>query len=250
MNSFKTAYKVENKLFWRSFFGPFFTLIFPILMLFLYGSIFGNFSDPIYDGYGAMDVSIPSYCAMVIAVTGIMVFPLTMAEYKSKKIYKRLDATSQGKNTVILAQLAVNFIMSLIGIILLIISGIIFFEAQIDGNPIIISLILIVGTVSTYSFGFFLSAIAPDYKAAHVLCYLSYFIMIFISGATIPLERFPESLQNFSKLLPLTYVSNLFRKVFAGKPFSEYILDILIVLFLALVFILIAIFFIKRKKWD
>ncbi|MCQ9209978.1 ABC transporter permease [Granulicatella seriolae] len=250
MKSFLVAFNIEHKLFWRGFFGPFFTLVFPLLMLFLYGSIFGNEPDPVYGGYGAMDVSIPSYCAMVIAVTGIMVFPLTMAEYKSKKVYKRLDATSQGKNTVILAQLAVNVLMSVIGIGLLVIGGLLFYNVQIDGNPFIIAPILLLGITNTYSFGFLLSAIAPDYKTAHVLCYLTYFIMIFVSGTTIPIERFPESLQTFAKILPLTYVTDVFRAVFAGKPMTDYVSDIVIVAVLGLTFSAIAIAINRRKRWD
>ncbi|MDT2477457.1 ABC transporter permease [Enterococcus avium] len=250
MKTFLIAFKVENNLFWRGFFGPFFTLIFPLLMLFLYGSIFGNAPDPLYGGYGAMDVSIPSYCAMVIAVTGIMVFPLTMAEYKSKKVYKRLDATSQGKNTVILAQLAVNLVMSIIGIGLLVIGGLLFYNVQIDGNVLIITPIILLGIASTYSFGFLLSAIAPDYKTAHVLCYLTYFIMIFISGTTIPIERFPESLRTFAKVLPLTYVTDLFRSVFAGELIMEYLSDIAMVLVFGVLFTCIAIMLNHHKRWD
>lgn len=250
MKSWMIAYKIENRLFWRGFFGPFFTLMFPLLMLFLYGSIFGNEPNPLYDGYGAMDVSIPAYCAMVIAVTGIMVFPLTIAEYKSKKVYKRLDATPKGKNTVIFAQFAVNFVMSVIGMGILLICGLLFYSIRIDGNYLSIAIVLLFGLVSTFSFGTFLSAIASDYKIAHVLCYVSYFLMIFVSGATIPIEQFPSSLQLFAKFLPLTYVVELFRAVFAGKAFSVYAGDIIVLTVLGLVLSIVTSALNRRKRWT
>ena len=40
----------------------------------------------------------------VLAVVGIMAFPLTLAQYKERKIYKRFDATPLGKGAVIAVQ--------------------------------------------------------------------------------------------------------------------------------------------------
>ena len=44
-----------------------------------------------------MDVSVPAYSAMIIGVTGLMAFPLTLAGYKESRIYKRFDATPAGR---------------------------------------------------------------------------------------------------------------------------------------------------------
>ena len=93
MEPFLTICQVEFVVFNPDFFGFFFTLVFPTMMLVLFGSIYGN--NPIYPGaeVGMIDVSVPAYCVMVIGVTGLMSLPLTLAEYKEKKIYKRFDAT-------------------------------------------------------------------------------------------------------------------------------------------------------------
>ena len=68
-------YKTEFLLFLRDFFGFFFTLVFPAIMLILFGSIYGN--TPMYPGssLGSMDISVPAYAVMVIGVTGLMAFP-------------------------------------------------------------------------------------------------------------------------------------------------------------------------------
>lgn len=54
-------------------------------MLLLFGGIYGN--TPIYDGadVGTMDISVPAYAVMIMGVTGLMSFPLTLSGYKEKK---------------------------------------------------------------------------------------------------------------------------------------------------------------------
>lgn len=115
MKRFITICQVEFVLFIRDFFGFFFTLVFPTMMLVLFGSIYGN--NPIYPGaeVGMIDVSVPAYCVMVIGVTGLMSLPLTLAEYKEKKIYKRFDATPVGKKSIMVAQVCINIVMTFAG---------------------------------------------------------------------------------------------------------------------------------------
>lgn len=82
MKKLLTVFRIEALLFLRDFYGFFFTFVFPLLMLLLYGSIYGNEPSAYFGGRGTMDVSVPAYSAMIIGVTGLMAFPLTLAGYK------------------------------------------------------------------------------------------------------------------------------------------------------------------------
>ena len=72
MRRFAIICRTEFLLFIRDFFGFFFTLIFPLLMLLLFGGIYGN--APIYQGAqtGWMDLSVPAYSVMIMGVTGLL----------------------------------------------------------------------------------------------------------------------------------------------------------------------------------
>lgn len=198
MKKLFAALKIESLLFLRDFYGAFFTFIFPLMMLLLYGSIYGNEPSPYFNGMGAMDVSVPAYSVMVIGVTGLMAFPLTLAGYKENQIYKRFDATPAGKGLIILAQIAVNFLMTLAGFSVLLLAGTLIYHIRIDGSflPILGALFLSIACI--FSIGFFFTAIAPTIKINNLLCYVSYFVMIFLSGATMPREMFPDTLQKIS----------------------------------------------------
>ena len=63
---------METKLFLREPVGTFFTLVFPLMMLFLFGAIFGNEPVPEFGGRGTIDISLPIYTSMIIGTTGLM----------------------------------------------------------------------------------------------------------------------------------------------------------------------------------
>ena len=134
MRRFAVICEIELRLFMRDFFSFFFALVFPVLMLLLFGAIYGN--TPIYDGAeaGMMDVSVPAYSVMVTGVTGLMSLPLTLSGYKERKIYKRFDATPVGKKSIMSAQVFVNLVMTLMGVSLLLITGRLLYRIRIQGT--------------------------------------------------------------------------------------------------------------------
>src|SRR5512136_2231618 len=84
---------VEAKLFLREPIGAFFTLAFPLMMLFLFGSMYGNKPVPEFGGRGTIDISVPAYTAMIIATTGLMGLTITMAAYRENGVLRRLRTT-------------------------------------------------------------------------------------------------------------------------------------------------------------
>ncbi len=222
MKKLTAAIKTETLLFVRDFFGFFFTFAFPVLMLLLFGSIYGNDPSPYFNGQGSMDVSVPGYSAMIIGVTGLMAFPLTISGYKESGIYKRFDASPCGKGLIITAQIIVNFIMTLAGFCLLFVVGKLFFHIRVGGSATAIAFSLLLSMGAIFSLGFFFTAIAPTEKICSLFCYVSYFVMIFLSGSTMPRMMLPEGIQRFSRILPLTHAVDVLQGAFLGAPFSEY----------------------------
>lgn len=242
--------KIESVLFMRDFFGFFFTFIFPMMMLLLYGSIYGNEPSPYFHGLGAMDMSVPAYSVMIIGVTGLMAFPLTLAYYKENKIYKRFDATTAGKRTVLCAQVIVNFVMTILGFVLLLSVGKAMYGIQITGSAFAVCLALFLSMAAVYAVGFFLTAVAPNIKICNLLCYLCYFTMIFLSGSTIPRELFPDALKKISKALPLTYAVDALQASFHHAPNQEFWQNILVLLLVLAVCGSLGALLYKRKSWS
>ena len=250
MKKLTAALKIESLLFLRDFYGAFFTFIFPLMMLFLYGSIYGNEPSSYFNGNGAMDVSVPAYSVMVIGVTGLMAFPLTLAGYKENQIYKRFDATPAGKGLIILSQIAVNFLMTLAGFGVLLLAGILFFHIRIEGSFFPILGALFLSAASIFSIGFFFTAIAPSIKINNLLCYVTYFVMIFLSGATMPREMFPEALKKVSDALPMTYAVHLLQGAFRGSEIADHVTDLLVLSLIMVVCTAVGSLLYRKKSWT
>lgn len=250
MKGFSMICKMELKLFIRDFFSFFFALVFPVLMLLLFGGIYGN--EPIYEGadIGMMDISVPAYSVMVIGVTGLMSLPLTLSGYKEKKIYKRFDATPVGKKSIMLAQALINLIMTLIGIVILLVVGILFYQIQIKGTFLPICVSVLFSIAALFSMGFLFTAIGQDLKSTSLLCYLFYFIMLFLSGATMPDILFPDTIKKVSSFLPMTYAVDLMQGVFAGDNLSLHGTELFILGILTVICTVIGAVLYRKKDWT
>lgn len=249
MKYFAALFKMEMRLFVREFFSFFFALVFPVMMVLLFGGIYGN--EPLYEGgMGMMDVTVPAYAVMVTGVTGLMSLPLTLSGYKERKIYKRFDASPAGKKSVIAAQAAVNVMMTVIGILILLIAGRLIYHIEIRGSVIPIAAAVCLSIASMFSIGFLLTAIGSDQKSTSLLCYIIYFAMLFLSGATMPDMLFPDTIKRISAFLPMTYAVDLMQGVFAGDTLRSYAKEILILAGVTLICTIAGGLLYKNKDWT
>lgn len=228
MSTNSELFKVEFKLFSRSFISMFFALIFPVMLLLLFGGIYGNEPTPFFNGYGSVDVSVPAYMGMILAVTGIMSLPLSVCGYREKKILKRFKATPLNPSQVILSQFLVNVIFTIISMILLIIVGVVVFDLHFMGNVLPMIFIFLLSLCSIFSIGFLIASIAPSMKAASAIANIIYFPMIFLTGATMPLEMMPNFMITISKFIPLTYAVDGLKKIWLGGSLGDITTDIIV----------------------
>lgn len=226
----------ELTMFRRNFVTAFFLLIFPTMMLLIFGSIYGNEPVEIYGGAGSIDMFIPSYSGIVIAVTGVMNIPLTICEYREKMIFKRYKATPTDPGYVIFSQLIINSLMTIFGMCLLIAVGKVIYDVKITENILPCLFIFITAMFCIFSIGFFIGGIAPNMKAANSIASLLFFPMLFLSGASVPYEILPKGVKTFSKFLPLTHSVAAMKSVWNGETITENLLPITILFITGIIF--------------
>ena len=237
----------EIKLFLREPLGAFFTLVFPLMMLFLFGTIYGNDPSPYFNGYGTIDVSVPAYTAMIIGTTGIMGLTITMSTYREKGILRRLRATPIRPQVILSAQVVVIFLMTLAGMLLLILAGNIVYNLRFDGSPLSIALAFVLCSLSFFSLGFVLASVMPNARTAQVVGMAIFYPMLFLSGAGLPLELLPDRVRNISKFLPLTHVVTLLRGLWIGDAWSQHSTEVWVLLGLLVVGVLVSA---KVFRWE
>ncbi|MEJ5241600.1 MAG: ABC transporter permease [Anaerolineales bacterium] len=238
---------VEIKLFFREPAAVFFTLAFPLMMLFLFGSIYGNQPTRFFGGYGYVDISVPSYMAMIIATGGLLALVINVTSYRERRILRRLNATPLRPEAILGSQLVVIFLMTMLGMVLLVIVGKVVYDLRFNGNPLDFLAGFILSSMSFFALGFVLAGLLPTARTAQIVAMVLFYPMIFLSGATIPREVLPEGVQRVAQVLPLSHVVTLLRGLWMGEPWSNYMRETTI-----LVLLLIAGIFVSAKtfRWE
>lgn len=207
MRAFLTLTWTETKLFLREPAAAFFTLAFPLLLLFMFGAIFGNDPGSAPGEVGYTTYAIPGYIALTIGSLGLLSLPMTMAIYREQGILRRYRVTPIGASSVLGAQAAVHLLMLLVSALLLVGAAALFYDAPLPNRPLLALCTLLLGGLSFFAVGFLLGAVLPTIRIAQAVGMALFFPMLFLSGAAIPQFLFPEWLSSASVMLPLTHVT-------------------------------------------
>ncbi len=240
MKSFLKMTWIELKLFFREPVGTFFTLVFPLMMLFLFGSIYGNEPSPMFNGRGTLDISIPAYTALIISTSGLMSINITMSTYREKGILRRLQTTPVRPMMILAAQVIVVFLMTTLGMVLLILAGQLVYHVQFEGNAWSVFGGFVLSSLSFFGLGFILASLMPTARTAQIVGMVFLYPMMFLSGAGFPKELLPDSMKAISKFLPLTYVVNLLRGLWIGESWSQHWLDVTVLVGLLFIGVLVS----------
>jgi ABC-2 type transport system permease protein len=238
---------MEAKLFLREPMGAFFTLIFPLMMLFLFGSIYGNEPSAYFNGYGTIDISVPAYTAMIIATTSLMGLVITITTYREKGVLRRLRTTPISPLVILSAQVIVLFIMTLAGMFLLIVAGKLVYHIRFEGNILSVFAGFVLCCLSFFAIGFILASLLSTGRTAQVVGLVILYPMLFLSGAGFPRELLPETIKKVSTFLPLTYVVNLLRGLWVGETWSQHSTDVIVLVAFLVLGVLISA---KTFRWE
>jgi len=225
MRGFRKLTLVNLKLYLREPIATFFTLAFPPLLVVLFGAMYGNDPSPMFGGYGSMDVSMPAYTAMILGTVGFLGVPITISGYRESGVLRRFQATPMRPLTYILADIVANLVTTLLGMMGLVIVGWLLYRVQFEGQVMAVILAVVFCGLAMFSIGYLIAGLAPEARTAQVIGMVVFYPMMFLSGASIPLEVMPETIQRIGDFLPLTYVVRLLRGLWFGDAWGEHLIE-------------------------
>lgn len=247
MKSLSRLTVVQMKLFLREPMAAFFTLFWAPAMLLLFGFIYGNEPTPFFGGLGFVDSQLPAYMGIIIVTVGMMSVPISTAEDRERGVLKRFHSTPMSPAIYLFANIFTYFIMSFIGVTLLVLLGKFVYHAQFEGNIFSVMAGFTVSTLSFFSFGYLIASLSPTARVAQVFGMVFGFIMMFLSGAAIPMEVMGDKVANVSKYLPLTYVVSFLKGLWAGDSWWTHWLDLTVILGLLVVGVILST---VTFKWE
>lgn len=247
MKMFQTMLKTELKLSLRGMDMFIFAIIVPLVVLMILGIIYGD--KPAFDGagYTFLEQSFGGLVTIAIAAGGVMGLPLVVSDYRSKGILKRFKVTPVSPVMILVVQVSIYTLYAILSFILLYVCAVLFFDFQLTGSVLYFLGGYLLVILSMFSIGMMVGGVAPNTKMASVMASLLYFPMLIFSGATLPYEVMPASLQRFADILPLTQGIKLLKAAVIGLPIENAIMPIAVMAVISLVCIGVSLIFFK---WE
>lgn len=247
MKTFRTMLKTELKLSLRGIDMFIFAICMPIVVLIIIGIIYGN--KPAFEGagYTFLEQSFGALTTISICAGGVMGLPLVVSDYRSKKILKRFKVTPVSPAMILSVQVVIYTLYALFSLFLIYLFAMIFFKFQFRGSLLYFMGGFLLVMLSMFSIGMMVGGIAPNTKMAGVIASILYFPMLIFSGATLPYEVMPKSLQKIANMLPLTQGIKLLKVASLGLSVDSVLLPIILMIGLAVFCIGISIRFFK---WE
>jgi ABC-2 type transport system permease protein len=212
---------VESKLFLREPPAFVFTLVFPSLLLVFFGSIFGNEADPDYGGgFGYVDTAVPGFVALMIGTIAFMGIPITTSSRREHKVLRRFRATPLHPIAYLAAQIAVYWMMALLGLVLLLVLGKALFGLRVVGSWGSLLLGFTLSALSFFAAGYVVASLSATGRMAQAVGQILFFPMMFLSGASIPLQMMPGTMRDLAEFLPLTHVVKLLQSLSLGQGWA------------------------------
>jgi len=188
--------------------------------------------------FSIVDLYVPAVTAAFMMINGVIGLTANSTEFKRRGIIKRLSITPLTKIDWIIGNVVSQTLLNLMLAGIMIGAGWVIFNIKIVPDVFTI-IIIVLGSIMFSGIGMTLSGFIKDTEAATAIGNAITFPMMYLSGTFIPLEMMPSYLQTVSKVMPLTYFSEGLRAAMLYKDLEGIYLSMVILAFLATVFILI-----------
>lgn len=247
MKSFWKLTLAEVKLYFRFPIAAFFTLALLPMILLLLGAIFGNGPSPVYGGKGFLDVAVPGFIALVIAISAVMSLPMAMANYRERGILRRYRATPVSPAAILGAQLVTQFAMTVLGMLFLILIGKVLFNLRFEGNIAGVLAAFTLGCLSFFAIGMVLAGVLPNARVGTIIGNVLLQPMVYLSGVTIPREVMSKGMQDAIRFNPLTHVVTLLQGMWRGDAWSLHQSEVVV---LGAILVVSGIVAMKVFRWE
>lgn len=220
----------EIQLYLREPAAFFFILVFPSLLIVIFGYTFGQeviLEMPDGHSFRIIDVMVAGNLSWVMASIGLLgVYPAltAMRETHTLKFYR----THPMRSWHLMAAHYVTGVFSTgLSLLIMLAIGWLLFRIRFGGNILLTVPVLLVIYTAFFSMGFTLAAITRTARLAQALGSVIFFPMFALSGSMGPRDVFPPFLKLLSDLMPLSHAFDVLTAVWISSPGLDVLQEVL-----------------------
>jgi ABC-2 type transport system permease protein len=211
--------RLEIRSFLRSKEAVLFSLLFPVILLMLFGAIFGNEE---VQGVKYAQVLAAGILASAVASTSFLSMAISIAVERDEGTLKRLSITPMPKIAYFLGKILLVTFTTIIGMFLTLLVAVLMFGVDLPSSPgrwFTFVWVTVLGITSCTLGGVAMSSAIRSAKQSGPVANFPFVILNFISGVYVSFWSLPKGMQVAGSLFPLKWMAQGYRSVFLPDSF-------------------------------
>jgi ABC-2 type transport system permease protein len=203
-------FRFDQKVFWRNPASVFFTVLLPLIFLFIFATIFGN--DTIEErGVKTTTYYVPAIIALSVISATTVSLAINLTEDRERGLLKRVRGTPLPPAVFVAGRVGNSFVISVLMVVLVAILGKLVYGVSLPDQTIPAVLVtLAVGAFAFSCLGFALTAIIPSEDAAPAVTNALMLPLYFVSGVFIPDSEIPSGVLHVADVFPVRHFFEAF----------------------------------------
>ncbi len=211
---------LEVKQFFRQKESVVFTLLFPLILLAIFGSVF---SEKIAPGVTFSQYFVAGMIASALVNTGFQQIAIFIPIERDLGALKRLRGTPMPAASYFIGKAIVVTISMVIQVVLLLAAGVAFFGVELptEANKwFIFTAIIVTGSLVSTILGVAFSSVPKNARGASAIVSPVVIILQFFSGVFFIFTDLPQWMQQVAAIFPLKWLTQGMRSVFLPDSFA------------------------------
>jgi len=196
-----------------------FSVLFPVLLLVMFNSIFTSGTNSTVQFHGHRFDTATYFTAGIIAyavmTSAFSTMAVAITTRRERGELKRLRGTPVAPWTFMVAQVLRTVVTVAAMVIALLLIGRLAFDVRIPGKTAAgLVVYLVLGTATMCTLGIAITAVTPTEEVASTLAPFTAVILSFISGVFIPINALPGWLRQIGQIFPLYHLADGLQNTF------------------------------------
>lgn len=204
-------FRYDQKAFWRNPASVFFTVMFPVVLLLIFATVFGDQTVEVRGGVETTTYYVPAIITLSIISATMQSLAMSLVIAREDGRLKRSRGTPMPPWVFIAGRIGNSIVVALIMLALLAVIGRVLYGVPIPWERLPAILVaLVVGAAAFCCLGIALTAAIPSQDAAAPIVNALLLPLYFLSGVFIPDDQLPEGVIHFADVFPIRHFFEAF----------------------------------------
>jgi ABC-2 type transport system permease protein len=196
--------RYDQKAFWRNPAAVFFTVMFPVVLLLIFATVFSGKTIDVDGGIEITAYYVPAIITLAVISATMQSLAMSLVIAREDGRHHRGRGTPMPAWVFIAGRVGNSIVVALLMLILIAVLGRVLYGVAIPwGEAPAILVTLVVGAASFSCLGIALTALIPSQDAAAPIVNALLLPLYFLSGIFIPDDELPQGVINFANHFPI-----------------------------------------------